>query len=389
MSEGKLEKEHFDEVESVVIKKLRNKKKKLEKIIQTECKINSKEIKPTKEQLEMVASRPRIEGQIQELTEIKSGIRKETKKLWTMHKEEIKALATGESNQDNTIQTSLGSLADALLVNLLQNEYQVKDLLSEEDKVGLEAIMVPLKNLFTPPAEEIIYDRARECFLEIFVNYVKGSEDLIPGSDTTYQRLLTAIGNIPESVRTSSHRLDQPEEPAQEPEQEAEAQAEAEEETKVVEEEPQAEEAKPQLEEQDWNAIDQNAEEEDKEEAEQEEEEPEVEEKPKKEKEEQKISKKYVDDDGFTHIKPVGKSKYENRNLRGRGRRGGGKDKRDAKRQRAKVDRGAKKHYRGRGRGKHPHDKYGQDESGKKSKDAHGNHQNWHKGEVRVDKPAE
>ena len=385
MNGEKLEKKDFDEIEDGISKKIRNRRKKLDKIILTESKIASKEIVPTKEQKDMIKSREKIEAQIQELIEIRTGVRKEIKKVMGKHKSIVKGLEDGESNREHTIQSTLKNIADALLINLLQNEYAVQDLIDEEERVGLESLMVPLKSLFHPPGNEVNYDRARDCFLELFVNLSKGSQDIIPGSHTTYSKLLESMNNIPESVRTSTFKLDGTDQHTQEKEVSNE---EEEEKVEVHQEEP-AQEAAPQDQEQDWNEVEQQEDEDDDDEEDKEEdEEPEQEENPKKVvKEDNKISKKYVDDDGFTHVKAPGKSYAEKQSLRGRGRRGGGRDKRERQRQNAKVDRGGK-NFRGhgKGRGRHPHDKFGTDETtGRKSKAAHGKNPHWHKGEVRVE----
>lgn len=81
----------------------------------------------------------------------------------------------------------------------------------------------------------------------------------------------------------------------------------------------------------------------------------------------------------------------KNKILKGKGRKTGGKAKKEDLRQRAKVSRGSRgaRGFRGRGRGREPHDKFGTDESGRKSKTAHGRHMHWSKGEVRVEKPTE
>ncbi|MCG8522029.1 MAG: hypothetical protein MI744_07480, partial [Pseudomonadales bacterium] len=336
MSESKIEKNEWEEIESVLAKKLRNKKKKIEKIVQTEVKIKNGEIVPTKEQKEMIASKEKIEAQIQELSEIKNGVRKEWKKVMAKHNKIIKELSNEEELRDSTIHESLGSVADALLVNLLQNEYDAKDLLAEQEKTGLEAIMVPIKSLFTPPAQTLIYNRARECFLEIFTNFVKGSPDIIPGSETTYRDLLSEIKNIPEGVRTSSHRLD-----AQDTSDGASPEVAHEEAAEVQVDASAPAQAEPHSEEPEAAAAEDAADEgegqveEDKEEGEEETLEETKGKKPRKQ--ESINNKKYVDEDGFIYAKPLGKSRQENKNLRGRGRRGGGKDKRDKQRQRAKI----------------------------------------------------
>ena len=409
MSEVKLEKKDFDEIETSLLKKIRNKKKKLEKIIATENKIVSGEIDPNEEQRKMVASKESIEHQIQELNEVRTGMKKEIKNVMTKHRKVVKGLLEGEANQHNTIHSTLKALSDALLINLLQNESEVKEILNEDDKQGLKTVMVPLKNLFTPPSGELNYGRAQECFIEVFMNFLEGSEDLIPGSDTTYHNLLDEVRNIPEEVRTSVHNLTEKEDKTEakmaelkealiqlDPDSQGTVEAifrgekidwekENEKLRKIREENSKAERVEV--------IRGESSEEEKKGEEEDEKDEGEGEENPnpeyeeikleKGEKEEFKIHKKYVDEDGFTHVRDPYKNKFEQRNLKGRGRRGGGKEKKEKQRQRAKVDRGGFSH-RGRGRGKHPHDKFGTDEHGKKTKTAHGKHANWHKGEVRV-----
>jgi seryl-tRNA synthetase len=157
-----LDKKDFHEIESVVSKKLRNKKKKMEKIISTENKIVAKEIKPTEEQIEMVESKDKVQEQIQELEDMKKLLKTECNKVLTKHTKIVKELKDGETNQANTIERTLGTIADALLINLLQNEYNVSDLLGQEERVGLEALMLPVKSLFNPPADQLSYSRARE-----------------------------------------------------------------------------------------------------------------------------------------------------------------------------------------------------------------------------------
>jgi hypothetical protein len=75
MSELKLVKEDFSEIEGIVCKRLRNKKKKMEKIVNTENKVASKEILPTEEQKEMLASKKKIDFQIKELEEMRKTLK--------------------------------------------------------------------------------------------------------------------------------------------------------------------------------------------------------------------------------------------------------------------------------------------------------------------------
>jgi hypothetical protein len=383
MSELKLAKEDFSEIEGVVAKKLRNKKKKMDKIIATENKIVAKEIVPTDEQKEMVASKNKVDAQIKELEEMKRILKKESDKVLAKHNKIVKELKSGEANQEKTIQRTLTTVADALLVNLLQNEYNVKNLLGSDESVGLEAILVPLKNLVTPPHEQLVYSRARDCFVQVFQSFVSGSEDIIPGSGVTHSHLLAQIHNLPESVRQETHSLAPKAEPAH-LEQAAEQPAE---EVKVAADDKLAA---------DWNAADEDDEhDEPADEAEQEhEQQPSAEQLAEEDvkrdmvrgKKEFLKHKGFVDEDGFVHVKPHDRPSYEHDYLRGRGRRG--RKGRHGETDRYKV-RGGKgpRGFRGGARGgaKH-HDKHDVDETGRKVKTAHGKHPNWSKGEVRVDR---
>lgn len=71
-------------------------------------------------------------------------------------------MQSGEANQEKDYSKALNATADALLVNLLQNEYNVKNLLGSDESKGLEAMLVPLKNLVTPPHGQLVYNRARD-----------------------------------------------------------------------------------------------------------------------------------------------------------------------------------------------------------------------------------
>lgn len=225
----------------------------------------------------------------------------------------------------------------------------------------------------------------------MFQSFVKGSEDIIPGSSVTYNHLLTQIHNLPESVRQETHTIV--------PKVEV---VHKEEVVHHVEEEKHATESKPT---DDWNAAAEEDQDHDgvadeaEHEAESAEEQPTVEqlveEDVKKDmvkgKKEFLKSKGFVDEDGFIHVKPHERPSYEHEYLRGRGRRG--KKGRHGETDRYKVRggkgprgfRGDRGGIGGRGGLKH-HDKHGIDEDGIKLKTAHGKHSNWSKGEVRVDR---
>jgi hypothetical protein len=383
---NKITKEDFAEIEAVVNKKLRNKKKKLEKIVATENKIVTKEIVPTEEQKKMVASKYKVEGQIKELEDMRKELHKECTKILAKHK----SLKAATEKPSTTINTALGHMADALLINLLQNEYDVRDLLSPSSRIGLESLMIPIKSLFNPPADQLSYTRARECFIEVFTNFINGTEDIIPGSNVKYSELLSdvqahsttsLVENIPNSVTQHVYKLD--------------AQETAAEEMQADEEEKYVETAKPQ--EKEWNKFDKMNEEPQENGQNVQEEEPTVEELVEEDVKKDMIqgkkafmkNKEFIDEDGFTHIKPHSRSEFEHNVLRGRGRKG--RKGRRGETDRLKV-RGGKgpRGMRGLTRGgKVHHDKHDVDEAGRKTKTSHGKKPTWSKGNIRVDQPTE
>ena len=160
MSQVKLTKGDFEDLQSIVNKKLRNKKKKMEKIVATENKIVAKEIDPTEEQLEMVASKEKIENQIKEFEDMKKQLKQESNKILAKHQEILQNMETGAVKEEEVVRKALHSIADALLVNSLQNNYGVQNLLDDDNSHALEALLVPLKNLVNPPSESLKYDRA-------------------------------------------------------------------------------------------------------------------------------------------------------------------------------------------------------------------------------------
>jgi hypothetical protein len=209
---------------------------------------------------------------------------------------------------------------------------------------------------------------------------VRGSEDIIPGSSVTYSHLLTQIHNLPESVRQETHNIA--------PKAEV---VHKEEVVQHVEEEKHVAESKPA---DDWNAADEDDEqdhEEPAEEAEPVEEQPTVEqlveEDVKKDmvkgKKEFLKNKGFVDEDGFIHVKPHERPSYEHEYLRGRGRRGKKGRHGETDRYKVRGGKGPRGFRGGRGGMKH-HDKHDVDDTGIKTKTAHGNPY-WRKGEVRVD----
>ena len=189
MSQPKLTKEDFDGILSVVGKKLRNKKKKMDKIVATEIKIVNKELDPSLEQQEMVASKDKVESQIKELEEMKKMIKSECNRVFDKHNEIVNSSKSNELKKVDVVTEALENIADACLINLLEKHYDVNNLVNEEESVGLESLLLPLKSLLNP-SQNLMYSRAREVFVNVFTSFLTESRDIVPGSEVHYKDLL-------------------------------------------------------------------------------------------------------------------------------------------------------------------------------------------------------
>ena len=345
----------------VIAKKIRNRKKKLEKLTQKIMgEHKEKTADPSKDK-----KREELEAQIKDLEEMRQSIKDEARNMINNMKGSSDHAKVDDKSQDQIISHALGRVADALLLNLLQNDRSVRNLLESHDNIGLKAALVPLQSLIAPTSGSLVYNRAKECFVEVFKSLAKGSEDIIPGSNVTYRQLSEHVDKIPAKVKNELISLNKKEE-------EKVVTSAVVHESKVVEETKVA--AKPHEEVEERSPTAEELGEEDA------------------KKEFFKVNKvslgqkEFIDEDGFTHVKPHSRPAYEHDLLRGKGRRG--RKGRHGETDRLKV-RGGKGGKPLRGRGHGHHDKHDLDEAGRKIKTAHGN-PNWKKGEVRVETtPAE
>jgi hypothetical protein len=373
MSESELSKDQVETmfsndspVFSVISKKIRNRKKKLNKVVQKimdHHKDKSKKVDPEDEK-----KQHNLEEEIKELEDMRQNIKEESQKVLRSYKTSMLAQPVDDKNVDSIISNSLGRVADALLINLLQNKFNVNDVLGDNEREGLRAVLVPLEQIMNPSANSIVYDRARDCFVEIFKSLAWGSEDIIPGSNVTFRHLVEQIDLIPGNVKNSEHSLHQPktqtatvvsvttDEPA------AHASAPVEEVKKASKK---AAKKAPVQEEDKEPTIEQLAEED-----------------AQREQVDFKAttiaSKQFIDEDGFIQVKPHARPAHEHDHLKKKFR-----DNRQARKNHTE-----RYHVRGgkpiRGRGGRGHtDKHDLTDKGGKDKRAHGNDKRG-KGEVRV-----
>lgn len=350
---------------SVISKKIRNRKKKLDKVTQKimeHHKNKSKKVDPEDE-----AKREKLEAQVKELEEMRQGIKDEGNKLIQGMSAPSQPQSTNEKAVDGIISNAVGRVADALLINLLQNQFNKNSVLGDKENEGLNAVLVPLQSILSPPGDSIVYDRARDCFVEIFTSLAKGSEDIIPGSQVTFRHLTEQIDLIPARVKNSEHSANSASAPVEETkvapqaaQESAPAEATKAAPKKETKKKPEIEEKEP--------TIEQLAEEDAK--AEQ------VTIRPTQ----IKSDKRFIDEDGFVHTKAHYRPAHEHDQLKKKFRNN----------RQARKNHNERYHVRGgkplRGRGgRGHHDKHDLDDKGRKDKKAHGKHSNWKKGEVRVE----
>ena len=169
---------------SVLVKRLRNKKKKMEKIQQTEKKIKKKEIDPTEEQLEMVASKGVLDMQIKELETLVDNFKKEAKDqkkaaAKEAHKpappapEEAKEEAPVTAShfkfsEAEVIERTLALVADAALVALLSpDRYEGGIRLDGAGDQALAAVVSALDRLRARGAT-VSYEDTKAQFVATF-----------------------------------------------------------------------------------------------------------------------------------------------------------------------------------------------------------------------------
>lgn len=363
---------------AVISKKIRNRKKKLDKLVQKimEChKDKSKKSDPEDD-----IKKEKIEAQIKELEEIRQGMKDEALKMIHNIKASSKPQVIDDKAEERIIENALGRVADALLINLLQNHHQTQTLIGDHENDGLKALLVSFHAISHPDTKNIIYDRARDCFVEVFRSFAKGSEDIIPGSNVTYRHLAEQVDSIPASVRKASHSFAKPEVVAvQQPVQVSVTQ-------EVKKQEEVKQEAQPDV----WHQQD----DEDDGNEEDEENDATIEQLAAEDALKEQIpvpltamkNKAFIDEDGFTHVKPHARPAAEHQYLQKKFRNN--RQARNKHTERWKVKEGGSDLRGGRGhrgRGGHVHhDKHDWKEGGGKNKTAHGN-THWKKGEVRVD----
>ncbi len=113
--------EILDDTIQVVAKKIRNKRKKLEKIKETKQKVASKKITLEKEQEEMLASEESVISQLKDLEEISKSLLANQKKVSQIIASAEKA--DSKEEREKRVDKILNRLADALLVNSISENF--------------------------------------------------------------------------------------------------------------------------------------------------------------------------------------------------------------------------------------------------------------------------
>jgi len=190
----------FDPIYSVLQKRIRNKRKKLDKIKQAEeVKSTGKDLTP--EQLDMIQGKELIQAQIKEYEDILKGIRAEVKTI----KAEI-ADANSASTQKETT-SSVELIADALLVNSLHNNLE-KSILDETQHAALNQALSAITSI-SNPGKVIDYPRMKQGFTQLFNDLISASEEKVPGTTVSFGDIHSGLTSIDDSVTGKVHEWEE------------------------------------------------------------------------------------------------------------------------------------------------------------------------------------
>lgn len=201
----------FESVYAVIGKRLRNKRKKLDKIKNAEAALKSKK-ELTPEQVEMVNGKDELLSQIKELEEMNKGIKTECNKLKSqLTTEETKA----ETPSTDVLENGVKLIADACLVNSLHQNFD-QQILAADEHTALATALTAI-TAASAPAEVINYQRVREGFVQLFTQLVSKSDEIIPGSSVSFNQISEKLTSLPKEVTHREHTHQTPEPLTEEP----------------------------------------------------------------------------------------------------------------------------------------------------------------------------
>lgn len=199
-----------------MLKLMRNKKKKLEKINETEKKVKRKEIEPNQEQLDMINSKPAQE-QMQKEYESILALYKETvdgqggdeapkkqkpKKAAPVpaKQEEVKveAQSTPQVDPEDIIRATLNSVADCMILQSMKTHYQQTLPGHENYHSAVDTVNETYKNLIHSQ-KTFIWKEAREAFVDTFTKLAKNSMTQVGQTGLTFEDIHKYVSKISET----------------------------------------------------------------------------------------------------------------------------------------------------------------------------------------------
>lgn len=181
-------------------KKIRNKQKKINLIVDLEKKIKKKEIVANEEQLEKIQSKPALEA---EIAEVKSYLDLYNASLAEQVEEEKKLQKQRAKDVANARKAVVTTVANMIAVTTLLDNGQT---IPEDLKAGVEHFSECISKLQARSQGEVHWRQERDCFICCWTKLAQGSQDTVPHTDITFEELNTGVselissGGFPETI---------------------------------------------------------------------------------------------------------------------------------------------------------------------------------------------
>mmetsp|Transcript_15883 Transcript_15883/g.24460 ORF Transcript_15883/g.24460 Transcript_15883/m.24460 type:complete len:180 (-) Transcript_15883:1059-1598(-) len=169
-------------------KKIRNKTKKLQQIAELEGKIKSKEIKANDAQLEKIATKVIVEGEIAEIKSYLDLHLKSKKEESQSQKENVKAAAKEVQAGKDAVVASIANVMS--LISLFENDQPIP----EELEGGVKHFTEVLNGFQARESGNYNWKEQKDNFVKEMQKLASGSKDQV--ADTTYAELAQGFEDI-------------------------------------------------------------------------------------------------------------------------------------------------------------------------------------------------
>jgi len=164
-------------------KKIRNKQKKIEKIVELEQKVKSKEIVANAEQKQKIASKPDVEA---EIAEVKGYL-----DLFVISQAENAAADNKQKKQHtkelaNAKKSTVTAIANMITMHTMQ---QCSQPIPSELEEGVKHFSECLNKMLCKGQGSLQWRQQRDCFIQCWTKLASGSQDNVPHTDTSFEEL--------------------------------------------------------------------------------------------------------------------------------------------------------------------------------------------------------